>query len=151
MQFNKIINSILKEEAPSREDRIRAMDNLVSKPYFKFVHVSWMGSEELPIQELQEHLESRDFPYCVTQYFVGNIENLIKRYTPGQYKNTPYLVFFIDIPDTEFGILNHIRSHSDAYNGDIMYIETPGYWESYMEYADAKKIALASPEFEDPF
>jgi len=28
MQFNKLINSILKEEAPSREDRIKAMDNL---------------------------------------------------------------------------------------------------------------------------
>ena len=28
MKFNKLINSLLKEETPSREDRIKAMDSL---------------------------------------------------------------------------------------------------------------------------
>jgi hypothetical protein len=151
MYFDQIIKHILKEEVPSRKDRISALDNLEFSPRFEYVLVKWMGSEDLPIQQLRKYWGSKKFPYCVTQYFVGDIDNLVDHYIQGQYKKAQYKVFFINIQHTRFEILDYMCRHSEVYGGDFTYNKITGYGVSYIEYADAKDIALASPEFDDPF
>jgi hypothetical protein len=65
MQFNKLINSILKEEdeAPSREDRIKALDNLevvaepVKKKYYSPYENEFTFEEDFPWAKVSDYLQ----------------------------------------------------------------------------------------------
>ena len=64
MRFNKIINSVLKEEIPSREARAQAMQSLSEpSPVFNFTYVSWDWKEREPHEDVTRLSDSGLFPF----------------------------------------------------------------------------------------
>ena len=118
MIFNKIINSILKEdESPSREDRIKALDNLnPTQPVFIFTYVSWDWKQPEPHKKIQSFSDTGMFPY---QYETS-------------LGSDAYFVFFSDIKltDRECGELSLVSCYEEELEGVVQYNKDEDYYTS---------------------
>jgi len=118
MIFNKIINSILKEdESPSREDRIKALDNLdLTQPVFIFTYVSWDWKQPEPHEKIQSFSDTGLFPY---QYETS-------------LGSDAYFVFFSDIKltDRECGELSLVSCYEEELEGVVQYNKDEDYYTS---------------------
>jgi hypothetical protein len=118
MIFNKIINSILKEdEYPSREDRIKALDNLnPTQPVFIFTYVSWDWKQPEPHKKIQSFSDTGMFPY---QYETS-------------LGSDAYFVFFSDIKltDRECGELSLVSCYEEELEGVVQYNKDEDYYTS---------------------
>jgi hypothetical protein len=64
MNFISLVNTLLKEEELSREDRIKALKSIPElKPVFKFNYVSWDWKESQPNEELERFNNTEKFPF----------------------------------------------------------------------------------------
>ena len=120
MLFNKIINNILKEdEDPSREDRIKALDNLDTPlPVFKFTYVSWDWKQPEPHEKIQSFSDTGLFPY---QYETS-------------LGSDAYFVFFSDIKltDRECGELSLVSCYEEELEDIVQYNKDEDYYTSFV-------------------
>lgn len=63
MNFNSIVDKILKEEDFSKEDKLNALKAHNKSASFKFSFVAWDHRDEIPYDEIDRIRETNQFPY----------------------------------------------------------------------------------------
>jgi len=120
LMFNTLYENFLKEEAPSREDRIRAMDSFgaAPEPFFKFTYVSWDWKEPEPHKKIQSLSDTGLFTY---QYETS-------------LGSDAYFVFFSDIKltDRECGELSLVSCYEEELGDIVQYNKDRDYYTCFV-------------------
>lgn len=80
MRFDNIITNILKEEAPSREDRIKAMDNFGKKEYYKVCRFTYKINAKrqlIYVRSLYEDNITTDSIESAYNVLLSNLKKLV--------------------------------------------------------------------------
>lgn len=128
MKFDKLINSLLKEEELSRLDRIKALKSMPElKPVFKFNYVSWNWKQPQPNEELQKFDDREVFPF-VHESSLGTLD--------------VYFVFFSDIKlyESDCEMLSLVPAYDVELRDDniVEYIESKNAYVSYVSLEELK-------------
>ena len=126
MKFDKIINSLLKEEL-SREDKIKALKGMPElKSVFKFNYVSWDWKQSQPNEELEKFDDREMFPF-VHESSLGS---------------DTYFVFFSDIKlyESDCEMLSQVPAYEEELRDDniVEYVESKDAYVSYVSLEELK-------------
>ena len=135
MNFNIIVDKILKEEDFSKEDKLNALRSLNKPAVFKFSFTAWDHRDETPYEEIDRIREINQFPY---------------EYDTNLGSDATY-VFFADIKLRE-SICNdliHAVIYIDILEGILEYDDTRDCYISYVTIDELRQRAEEAEELTD--
>ena len=132
MNFNSIVDKILKEEDFSKEDKLNALKALNKPAVFKFSLTAWDHRDEIPYDEIDRIRESKQFPY---------------EYDTNLGSDATY-VFFADIKLSESicNTLIHATIYIDVLEDILEYDDTCECYTSYVPVDVLRHRALEAEE-----
>lgn len=132
MNFNSIVDKILKEEDFSKEDKLNALKALNKPAVFKFSFTAWDHRDETPYDEIDRIRESNQFPY---------------EYDTNLGSDATY-VFFADIKLSESicNTLIHATIYIDVLEDILEYDDTCECYTSYVPVDVLRHRALEAEE-----